>query len=123
VRPDWDSYFIEVAHVISTRADCVRRKVGAVVVDRDHRIVSTGYNGAPSGQPGCLTKGACPRGRSTIEPYAPYEGNCIAVHAELNAILYARRDLRGCTIYITCEPCQQCRQLLLAAGIERVVYP
>jgi dCMP deaminase len=61
LRPDWAEYFLGIATAVSTRADCSRRQVGCVIV-KDHRIVSTGYNGAPSGQPGCLA-GACPRGR------------------------------------------------------------
>lgn len=58
-RPDWDTYFLGVAQSISARADCRRRTVGAVIVSQDHRVLSTGYNGAPPGRPGCLA-GACP---------------------------------------------------------------
>lgn len=59
-RPDWDEYFLIIAQAVATRADCSRREVGAVIV-KNHRIVSTGYNGAPAGDGGCLS-GACPRG-------------------------------------------------------------
>lgn len=61
-RPDWDTYFLGIAEAVAQRADCTRRLVGAVIVDSDHRIVSTGYNGAPVHAPGCLSSGACPRG-------------------------------------------------------------
>lgn len=61
-RPDWDEYFLDIAAAVARRADCTRRRVGAVIV-RDHRVVSCGYNGAPAGRPGCLSDGACPRGR------------------------------------------------------------
>lgn len=62
MRPTWDEYFLGIAVAVATRADCTRRQVGAVIT-RGNRIVSTGYNGSPAGLPGCLTAGACPRGR------------------------------------------------------------
>ena len=65
-RPDWDTYYLSIAREVATRADCTRARHGAVIVDTDHRPVSFGYNGAPSGHPGCL-EGACPRGRLTPE--------------------------------------------------------
>jgi dCMP deaminase len=75
VRPDWDGYFLGIASAVAARADCTRRQVGAVIV-KGNRIVSTGYNGAPSGLPGCLTDGRCPRGKHYMVPrytMAPYE--------------------------------------------------
>lgn len=62
-RLDWDDYYLRIADDVALRADCTRRKVGAVLVAKDNRIVSTGYNGSPPGKPGCLSDGACPRGR------------------------------------------------------------
>lgn len=61
-RPDWDAYYLGIAEAVSKRADCTRRKAGAIIV-KDHRIVGQGYNGAPPGAAGCLTDSACPRGR------------------------------------------------------------
>ena len=122
-RPDWDTYFLAIARVVASRADCSRRQLGAVIVDADNRIVSTGYNGSVAGAPGCLTDGACPRARAFgVRAGAGYEETaCIAIHAEHNCVLWSRRDLRGCTIYITDEPCQQCTVLLRAVGIDRAV--
>lgn len=61
-RPNWNEYFLGIAKAVATRADCTRRKVGAVLVDRQSRIIGTGYNGAGSGALGCLSDGECPRG-------------------------------------------------------------
>lgn len=123
-RPDWDIYFLMIAEAVSARADCTRRKVGAVIF-KDNRIVSTGYNGAPAGDPGCL-EGACPRGRLSYEECPP-EGsydNCIGIHAEANAIIYAGRDkCLNAGIAITREPCSGCMKLIHASGIVRIVTP
>src|SRR5690606_13137912 len=70
-RPSWDEYFLEIAEAVSARADCSRRKVGAVIVSSDRRIVGTGYNGAPAGQPGCRSeeRRVGKEGRSRWSPY------------------------------------------------------
>lgn len=126
MRPDWDAYFLGIASAVAARADCSRRQVGAVIV-KDRRIVATGYNGAPSGYPGCLSDGACPRAASDVPPLSSYDtgpGACIAVHAEANALLYADRDkCEGARMYITCEPCDGCRRLIAATGIEAAIWP
>ena len=118
-RPDWNEYFMGIARAVSRRSDCERDRVGAVVV-KARRIRSTGYNGAPSGQSGCST---CPRRLSSVSPGSSYD-NCVAVHAEANALLYCdREDLVGATLYITREPCYACSKLIAAAGIVAVVWP
>ncbi|WP_425566397.1 hypothetical protein [Nonomuraea roseoviolacea] len=93
----------------------------------DHRILSTGYNGAPSGAPGCLTSGACPRAFSDVPPGAPYDsgaGTCIAVHAEANALAYARPAMiLGATMYITTWPCDDCRKEMWRLGVDRAIWP
>lgn len=127
-RPDWDTYFLGVAQSISARADCRRRTVGAVIVSQDHRVLSTGYNGAPPGRPGCLA-GACPRGLLTyaeIKEFSDYDtgpGRCISIHAEVNAVLFSKGDVAGATVYITDPPCPNCRKTLMGAGLNRAVWP
>lgn len=122
-RPTWDEYFLNIAQVVSSRADCSRLKVGAVIV-RDNRIVSCGYNGAPAGVPGCLA-GNCPRANSSVPPGSSYDtgpGTCIAIHAEANAIIYAgQNNCLGSTLYCTQTPCEGCHRLIKAAGIRKVV--
>lgn len=126
-RIGWDWYFIGIAESVAVRADCRRRQHGAVIV-RDNRIVATGYNGAPAGKPGCLS-GACPRGLlsydevASLSSYDDGPGQCIAVHAEVNALLYAdHASTVGATMYITGQPCSPCAKILGGAQLARVVY-
>lgn len=124
-RPSWDDYYLNIALAVSSRGDCVRAQHGAVVV-KDHKIVSTGYNGTPSGDPrSCGTTGQCPRALDPTSQHAV--GNydlCWATHAESNALLRASwEDLRGATLYITGKPCPGCTKLIQSAGIARVHYP
>ncbi len=124
-RLSWDAYFLGIARAVSRRADCSRRRVGAVIVGEDHRIVSTGYNGSPPGGPSCLL-GDCPRGNSSVTPGSSYDtgaGSCIAVHAEANAIIWADPSrLAGSTLYCTHAPCDGCGRLIAGAGIVRIVH-
>lgn len=114
-RPSWDEYFMTMARdVVSQRATCLRRKVGAVIV-RDKRLLTTGYNGSPPGMPHCTEVGCW-----------LVDGHCIrTIHAEQNAI--AQAALHGistanATIYVSAAPCINCAKLIIAAGITRVVY-
>ncbi|WP_280350440.1 deoxycytidylate deaminase [Nocardia abscessus] len=118
-RPSWDQYFMAIAYAASLRSDCERDKVGAVIV-KDRRVRATGYNGAPAGRPGCSS---CPRRTSSCVPGSNYD-NCVAIHAEANALIYCdRQDLIGATLYVTREPCYACAKLIAAAGIVNVFYP
>ena len=130
-RPDWDTYFLQIAETVSLRADCKRRRVGSVLVDSDHRIISTGYNGVKSGDIGCLD-GGCPRGNLTYEQLQGLvtsyddpesEGYCKSTHAEMNAIYNAPRKIENATIYSTDPPCLRCeKELYNHPGIVRVVH-
>lgn len=129
-RPSWDSCFPGIAQAVATRADCRRRRVGAVLVGTDNRVLEVGYNGTPAGHPGCLS-GGCPRGLLSYGQVAEFSdysdpaspGRCIALHAEVNAIIIAGRAARGATIYITDEPCPNCRKTIMGAGVVRAVWP
>lgn len=129
-RATKDEYGLLLARAVAFRADCTRRRVGAVIIDVHGRVVGTGYNGAPPGQPGCLTDGACPRGQQTttdVLPGSSYDtgaGSCIANHAEANAIMFSdAASRRGATIYITDAPCDGCARLLNGSGLTRAVFP
>lgn len=130
-RPDWDNYFINIANVVATRSTCIRSKFGAVIVTPDHTIISTGYNGAPSGKLSCYDKGVCYRIVNNIPHRKEYE-NCFSVHAELNALIRCKTDVYGSTLYIGDdntddyrggnEPCFMCKRAMVNAGIVTCVY-
>jgi dCMP deaminase len=118
-RRSWDDYFLELARTASTRATCARRHHGAVIVQQ-RRIVSTGYNGGPSGFPHC-DEGACPRAASDAPQGHDYEG-CIAIHAEANALLFSSPlERAGASLYCTGAPCFGCAKLIANSGLGEVV--
>ncbi|MGE5575872.1 MAG: deoxycytidylate deaminase [Syntrophothermus sp.] len=121
-RPSWDAYFMEIAGLVAKRSTCLRRQVGAVMV-KDKHILSTGYNGAPSGVPHCIDVG-CLREELGI-PSGERHELCRAIHAEQNAIIQAALhgvSLARATLYCTHQPCILCTKMLINAGIKRVVY-
>lgn len=114
-RLDRDEWLIRLSVAVGTRGTCERAQVGAVLA-REGRIVSTGYVGAPSGLPHCVSVG-CEIG--------PNGGCTRTVHAEANAIAFAARfgtSTDGCELYCTHSPCLDCAKLIINAGIIRVVY-
>lgn len=123
-RPDWNTYFLRIAKLVATRATCMRRSVGAVIV-KDNRILATGYNGAPHGCAHCSQiPGGCMREAQKI-PSGQRQELCRGLHAEQNAILQAAAfgvSLTGSDIYVTHQPCVTCAKMLINAGIKRIVY-
>lgn len=117
-RPGWDEYFTGIAVAVSARAECRRRQHGAVIVDEHHRIIATGYNGTPPGDDRSCLAGDCPRGLSEGPNCDEGYEDCIALHAEQNAIANSVRDMRGGIIYVTGPPCPMCLKLIRAAGLE-----
>ncbi|MDL2226926.1 cytidine/deoxycytidylate deaminase family protein [Deltaproteobacteria bacterium OttesenSCG-928-M10] len=120
-RPDWDEYFLRLAELAATRATCLRRRVGAVLV-AERRVLATGYNGAPKGLPHCLDVG-CLRADLGI-PSGQRHEICRGIHAEQNAILQAAQHgvaVRGATLYCTNQPCAICAKLLLNLDVSRMV--
>lgn len=122
MRPDLDTYFMNMAKVASTMTTCTRRQVGAIIV-KDKQVISTGYNGAPKNTKHCLDIG-CLRDELKI-PSGKSPELCRAVHSEQNAIIQAAlngRNTNGATIYCTHQPCCICAKMIINAGITRVVY-
>ena len=113
-RPSWDGYFMQITFQVAKRSTCPRASVGAVIV-RDKRILTTGYNGAPTGLPHCTEVGCL-----------MVNGHCVrTLHAEQNAIIQGALhgvDVSNSTIYVTHQPCLVCAKMIINAGIERIVY-
>jgi dCMP deaminase len=122
VRPDWDTYFLQMAKLASLRSSCLRRAVGAVLV-RDKRVLATGYNGVPSGVTHCEETG-CLREKLGV-PSGERHELCRGLHAEQNAIIQAALhgvSTRGAVLYCTNLPCIICAKMLINSGVRRVVY-
>lgn len=121
-RPDWDEYFMDIAHVAAKRSSCSRRKVAAVIV-RNKQIISTGYNGTPKGIKNC-DEGGCPRCNSTVKSGHGLS-DCLCCHAEENSIVQASKhgiSVDGAMIYTTYSPCLLCAKMIINSGIKEVVF-
>lgn len=131
-RIDKINYYLDIAETVASRATCLRKKWGSVIVNNDE-IVSTGYNGAPRGRINCSDLGYCVKKKLLPnERHGGYDA-CRSVHSEQNAMLSpARSDMIGGTLYLVgyrtenheyeegAAPCLLCRKMLINAGIEKV---
>ena len=120
---NWDNYFMDIADLVKTRATCMRRQVGAIIV-KDNRILTTGYNGAPSGITECIRLKKCKRQELNI-PSGQRHEICKGVHAEQNAIIqaaYSGVSVKGSTMYVTDMPCNICAKMIINSGISKVIY-
>lgn len=121
-RPGWDEYFMKITRNVGERAICVKRQVGSIIV-KDHRILSSGYNGAPRGFKHC-TEELCIRKQMNV-PSGQRHELCRGLHAEQNAIIQAAWHgvkIEGATLYCTYQPCVICVKMIINAGIVKLVY-
>ena len=121
-RPSWDLYFMNIAQVVASRSNCLKRHVAAVIV-KDKRIISTGYNGTPRGIRNC-SEGGCPRCNSFAESGTKLD-ECVCSHGEENAIVQASYhgiSIKDATIYTTFSPCLMCTKMIINSGMKEVVY-
>ena len=121
-RPSWDEYFMNIAKVVASRSNCIKRKVAAIIV-KDKRVISTGYNGTPRGTRNC-NEGGCPRCNS-LAPSGTNLEECLCSHGEENAIVQASYhgvSLKDAIIYTTFAPCLQCAKMIINSGIHEVIY-
>lgn len=114
MRQTWNEYFMDLAHLVSTRSTCDRLHVGAVLT-KDKNIIATGYNGSPAGMPHCDDVG-----------HEMEDGHCVrTIHAEQNALIQAAKhghSTKDSTLYITHSPCYTCSKLIITAGITNVYF-
>lgn len=122
VRPSWETYFMDIARLVAKRSTCLRRTVGAVIV-KDKRILTTGYNGAPTGMTHCAETG-CLREKLGV-PSGERHELCRGTHAEQNSIIQAAYhgvSIKGATLFCTLFPCSICAKMIINAGIETLFY-
>ena len=108
VLSKWSKRFLEMATLVASWSKDSSTKVGAVISDSNKKVVSVGFNGFPM----LTDDNDLPRERKLLR----------TIHAELNAILTARRSVEGCTIHITAPPCSQCAAAIVQSGITKVIF-
>lgn len=111
----WDEYFMGLAHLSALRSKDPSTQVGACIISEDKKVIGIGYNGFPRG----CNDDDFPWGREGefLDTKYPF-----VVHAELNAILNSNQDLRGCTLYVSLFPCNECAKAIIQSGIRKIVY-
>ena len=131
-RPDKDLYYLNIAAAVSLRSTCLRRRYGAVLVNRDI-ILATGYNGSARGAVNCCDTGYCAREARGAQHNSDYTSDCPAIHAENNCLLSVSREQAiGSTLYlygydavkhktVKAMPCVMCQRLIQNCGVARVV--
>lgn len=122
LRPTWDAYFMRLADLAALRSNCMKRRVGCVIV-KDNRVVATGYNGTPRHLTNC-NEGGCPRCNQGQGSGAALS-TCLCLHAEENALLEAGRDRiagENSILYCNTCPCLTCSIKIVQSGIKQVVY-
>ena len=121
-RPSWETYFMDIAFLVAKRSTCRRRAVGSVIV-KNRRVLSTGYNGAPSGIRHCIEVG-CLREELKV-PSGQCHELCRGIHAEQNAIIQAAFhgvSIKDSTLFCTNLPCSICAKMIINAGIIQIYY-
>lgn len=105
-------YYMSLALAVSKGSKCKKKQVGSVIVDKEGRVVSLGFNGTPRGSE-FPSESFQPEGTFT---------NPWVLHSELNAVIFAKRDITGCKLYVTLSPCLSCAAIIVQTGITEVYY-
>lgn len=132
-RIDKPNYYLDIAETVASRATCLRKKYGSVIVNND-QIIATGYNGAPRGRKNCSDLGYCTKKKLLPDQRHGGYDACRSVHSEQNALISAsREEMMGGTLYLVgyrtetheyekgAAPCMMCRKLMINAGLEKVI--
>lgn len=118
MRPDWDTYFLSIVDAVATRGSCVRRKVGALVVDERNVILATGYNGRAAGITNCEDEPCA----GAYAPSGTALEQCEAIHAETQCLIYCADTSKIHTLYVSCSPCVNCVKMFMQTGCMRIVF-
>lgn len=113
IRPNWDVYYMTIAFVVAQRSFDPSTKCGCVIVSKDNRVLSTGYNGPIKGSSDHL-----------IPTERPLK-YMFFIHSEENSILAyngSQQDIANATAYITSPPCHRCLRMLLQKGITKIIH-
>jgi dCMP deaminase len=129
IRKDWNTYFLDIAYMASTRSQCPRRHVGATLV-QGKKLLGTAYNGAPMGVADCMEAGCMVVEEFEIkllddgQEEMTRKQRCVrTIHAEQNLLLFTdRRDREGSVVYVTDQPCWTCANMLANSGVVEIVY-
>jgi dCMP deaminase len=108
---DWHNYFLTISFLIAQKSPDPKTKHGCIIVDKNNRVISLGYNGPVSGMKD-----------DNLVPWYSTEKYNHVIHAEENAILFAKRDLEGCRLYVTGPPCCFCFKLIAQSGIKEIFH-
>ncbi|KAI9259064.1 cytidine deaminase-like protein [Sporodiniella umbellata] len=123
LRPSWDTYFMQLSDLAARRSNCMKRRVGCIIV-KDSRVIATGYNGTPRGLRNC-NEGGCGRCNEGA-PCGTGLDRCLCMHAEENALLEAGRGSvnheAGVILYTNTFPCLGCTIKIIQQGVKEVVY-
>jgi dCMP deaminase len=117
-RPDKDTYFMSMTALVATRATCIRRRVGCVLVNEQNHVIATGYNGVCRGAAHCIDTPCA----GANQPSGHGLHLCEAIHAEQNALIQCRNINEIHTAYVTASPCIACVRLLANTAVKRVVF-
>ena len=111
----WDQYFMGIARLSAERSKDPSTQVGTCIINHDNKIVGIGYNGFPTG----ISDDDLPWSRDGgfLDTKYPY-----VCHAEMNGILNSTQSLKGCSMYVTLFPCNECAKLIIQSGIQAVIY-
>jgi dCMP deaminase len=115
-RLNIDEYYMRMLTLVASRSTCVRRAVGAIITDARGRVLSTGYNGVPSGVRHCIDMPCSGAGDQPGD-----SSKCLAVHAEQNALLQCTRPELAFKLYASCTPCFTCAKMIANTNIKCIL--
>ena len=139
MRPSKDRMWLNICKELSTQSTCIRKAVGAVLVDNNGHILSTGWNGVAHDLPHCNEElhsyvrdsEYLQEARVTTYPNACAGAHhdsgqgleiCEAIHAEQNALLQCADVQKIHTVYVTVSPCRHCMKIIMNTSAKRVVF-